>query len=61
MSATPIIRCQGLSRWYGEVQGLSGLDLEVYSGGIGLLGPNGSGKSTFMRLLTGLIQPSRGT
>lgn len=61
MSETPIIRCRGLSRWYGEVQGLSGLDLEVYAGVIGLLGPNGSGKSTFMRLLTGLIRPSRGT
>ena len=61
MSETPIIRCRGLSRWYGEVQGLSGLDLEVHAGVIGLLGPNGSGKSTFMRLLTGLIRPSRGT
>ena len=61
MSEPPIIRCRGLSRWYGEVQGLSGLDLEVHAGVIGLLGPNGSGKSTFMRLLTGLIRPSRGT
>ena len=50
-----------MSRWYGEVQGLSGLDLEVDAGVVGLLGPNGSGKSTFMRLLTGLIRPSRGS
>lgn len=61
LSKPPVIRCRGLSRWYGEVQGLSGLDLEVHGGVIGLLGPNGSGKSTFMRLLTGLIRPSRGT
>lgn len=61
MSSSPVIRCRGLSRWYGEVQGLSGLDLEVDAGVVGLLGPNGSGKSTFMRLLTGLIRPSRGT
>lgn len=60
-STTAVIHCQGLSRWYGEVQGLSGLDLEVEAGVIGLLGPNGSGKSTFMRLLTGLIRPSRGS
>lgn len=59
MSA-PAIRCLGLSRWYGEVQGLSGLDLEVERGVVGLLGPNGSGKSTLMKLLTGLIRPSRG-
>lgn len=55
-----VIRCEGLSRWYGEVQGLAGLDLEVEAGVVGLLGPNGSGKSTFMRLMTGLIKPSRG-
>ncbi len=55
-----VIECIGLSRWYGEVQGLAGLDLRVGSGVIGLLGPNGSGKSTLMRLLTGLIKPSRG-
>lgn len=59
MSA-PAIRCEGLCRWYGEVQGLSGITLEIGGGVAGLLGPNGSGKSTFMRLLTGLIRPNRG-
>ena len=59
MSA-PAIRCEKLSRWYGEVQGLAGLTAELDGGVIGLLGPNGSGKSTFMRLLTGQIRPSRG-
>lgn len=59
MSA-PAIRCVGLSRWYGEVQGVSGVTLEIGAGVAGLLGPNGSGKSTFMRLVTGLIRPSRG-
>ncbi len=56
----PTLRCVGLSRWYGEVQGLSGLTVEVESGVVGLLGPNGSGKSTLMKLLNGLIRPSRG-
>jgi len=56
-----VLSCQGLSRWYGEVQGLSGLQLEIGTGVVGLLGPNGSGKTTFMRLITGLIRPSRGT
>jgi len=59
MSA-PAVRCENLSRWYGEVQGLSGLTATLSGGVVGLLGPNGSGKSTFMRLLTGLIRPSRG-
>ncbi len=56
----PALRCVGLCRWYGEVQGLSGLDLEVEGGVVGLLGPNGAGKSTLMRLVTGLARPSRG-
>ncbi len=60
MSAPPVIHCRGLSRWYGEVQGISGLDLDIHPGIVGLLGPNGSGKTTLMRLLTGLIKPSRG-
>ena len=56
----PPIRCRNLSRFYGEVQGLSGLNLEAGPGVIGLLGPNGSGKTTLMRLLCGLIRPSEG-
>ncbi len=60
MSGAPVIRCVELSRWYGEVQGLSGLTVEITPGVVGLLGPNGSGKTTLMRLLTGLARPSRG-
>ncbi|MFT7517240.1 MAG: ABC-2 type transport system ATP-binding protein [Myxococcota bacterium] len=60
MSA-PAIVCDNLSRWYGEVQGLAGLDVTLDQGVFGLLGPNGSGKSTLMRLLTGQIHASRGT
>ncbi|MCP4092766.1 MAG: ABC transporter ATP-binding protein [Planctomycetes bacterium] len=55
------IRCENLSRWYGEVQGLAGLTVTIESGIVGLLGPNGSGKSTLMRLLTGQIKANRGT
>ena len=59
MSA-PALRCVNLSRWYGEVQGLSGLTLDFPTGVVGLLGPNGSGKTTLMRLVTGLIRPTQG-
>ena len=58
--STPALRCENLSRWYGEVQGLAGLSVTIDKGIIGLLGPNGSGKSTLMRLLTGQIHASRG-
>lgn len=58
--SVPALKCENLSRWYGEVQGLAGLTVTIESGIIGLLGPNGSGKSTLMRLLTGQIHASRG-
>jgi ABC-2 type transport system ATP-binding protein len=59
--SSPAIECKNLSRWYGEVQGLAGLNVTLDKGVFGLLGPNGSGKSTFMRLLTGQIHASRGS
>lgn len=45
-----------------KVRALSGLDLEVRQGEIfGLLGPNGSGKTTTIKLLLGLLRPTRGS
>jgi ABC-type Mn2+/Zn2+ transport system ATPase subunit len=53
-----VVRTEGLSRRFGDVVALRGLDLEIPGGGvIGLVGPNGSGKSTLIRLLLGLIKP----
>jgi ABC-2 type transport system ATP-binding protein len=55
------IRCQGLTRRYGELLALDRLDLAVQPGAIyGFLGPNGAGKTTTLRLLTGLATPSAG-
>lgn len=55
------IRCQNLSRRYGEVDALKPLNLEVPAGSIfGFLGRNGAGKTTTMRLLAGLARPSTG-
>ena len=49
------IRTSGLSKRYGAVHALSGLDLEVTEGEVfGYLGPNGAGKTTTIRLLLGL-------
>ncbi len=60
MSA-PILEAKDLGRWYGEVVGLSDLQVQCGPGITGLLGPNGAGKSTFMRLVVGELRPSRGS
>ena len=55
------IRTEGLTKRYGAVEVLKDLDLEVAEGEVvGYLGPNGAGKTTTIRLLLGLIRPSRG-
>jgi ABC-2 type transport system ATP-binding protein len=57
----PAVRTEGLSKRYGSVDALAGLDLEISEGEIvGYLGPNGAGKTTTIRLMLGLIQPSAG-
>ena len=59
--ATTAIRTLGLTKHYGRVVALDGLDLEVAQGEIfGFLGPNGAGKSTTVKLLLGLLRPTRG-
>ncbi len=57
----PAIRCEGLTKQYGEVHALTDLNLSVPQGIIfGFLGRNGAGKTTTMRLLTGLAHPTSG-
>lgn len=56
----PRIVTEHLSRWYGNVLGLSDVNLEIGPGITGLLGPNGAGKSTLLKLITGQIRPSLG-
>ena len=52
----------GVSKRYGDVTALSGVDLTVERGQVhGLVGPNGSGKTTLFHLLSGLARPSAGT
>ncbi len=56
------VKVKGLSKSFGPVQALSGIDFHVEEGEIfGLLGPNGAGKTTTIHLLTGLARPDGGT
>jgi phosphonate transport system ATP-binding protein len=56
-----IIEAAGLTKRYGGVVGLRGLDLAVAPGElVGVLGPSGSGKTTLFRLLVGALRPSSG-
>ncbi len=60
-TTTASIRTHGLTRTFGEITAVSGLELELPTTGvIGFVGPNGSGKSTTIRMLLGLIQPTSG-
>jgi ABC-2 type transport system ATP-binding protein len=59
--ADAVIRTEKLSRVFGRVRAVDGLDLEVPAGIVfGFLGPNGAGKTTTIRLLLGLLDPSEG-
>ncbi len=56
-----IARAVGVSRTYGEVLALDGVDLDIPTGQLlGLLGPNGAGKSTLLNLFVGLRRPDSG-
>ena len=62
MSAgTPVIRVDGVSRWFGSVVAVSEITFDVGPGITGLLGPNGAGKTTLLRMMTGLAETSTGT
>ncbi|HEX4451177.1 MAG TPA: ABC transporter ATP-binding protein [Kofleriaceae bacterium] len=56
-----VIEAQACSKWYGHVLGISDITWKLDGGIIGLLGPNGAGKSTLMKMVAGLLKPSRGT
>jgi ABC-type multidrug transport system ATPase subunit len=61
MTGEPVIRVTGLTKRYGEVQALAGVDLEVRYGEVfALLGPNGAGKTTFVEILEGFRSRTAG-
>jgi len=55
------IETRGLTRRFGKMTAVDGLDLAVPSGALfGLIGPNGAGKTTTLRMLAGLLEPTSG-
>jgi ABC-2 type transport system ATP-binding protein len=61
VSTTPVIRVDGVSRWFGSVVAVSDVSFGIAPGITGLLGPNGAGKTTLLRMMTGLAATSSGT
>jgi ABC-2 type transport system ATP-binding protein len=59
--AAPAVEVRALSKRYGEVEAVRGIDFEVAAGEVfGFLGPNGAGKSTTIRMLCTLAKPTGG-
>src|SRR5512138_2133524 len=56
-----MLKVQGIETWYGAIQALKGVSLEVQQGEIvALLGSNGAGKSTTIKTITGMLKPAKG-
>ncbi len=62
MTDKPVVETRGLTRRFGDLTAVDGLDLTVYLGEVlGILGHNGAGKTTTVRLLNGVLTPSEGS
>ncbi len=58
----PLIEAKGLTKRFGKIKALDGLDLVVPTGqAVAILGPNGAGKTTFIRMVATLLEPDSGT
>jgi len=59
--ADSIIKCEGLNKWYGSIQALKDVSIDIKKGeAVGLVGDNGAGKSTFIKILSGVHKSDSG-
>ena len=58
---SPLLALEGISKRFGAVQALDGVDFEVRAGEVvGLVGDNGAGKSTLVKIISGIYSPDHG-
>ena len=58
---TPLVMLRDVHAAYGRIEVLHGIDLELPAGRVlALLGPNGAGKSTTLKVVSGLLEPTKG-
>jgi ABC-2 type transport system ATP-binding protein len=55
-----LLRCRGITKTFGDVHALRGVNCEIEGRAVGLLGPNGAGKTTLMKVCLGLLAPNQG-
>ena len=61
-ATSEILRCEGISKSYGQVEAISELSISISKGQIvSLLGPSGCGKTTLLRLIAGFERLSNGS
>jgi branched-chain amino acid transport system permease protein len=61
-SGAPVLSLRGVSRRFGELLALDGVDFDIRPGEIvGVVGPNGSGKTTLLNIASGMYKPDAGT
>jgi branched-chain amino acid transport system ATP-binding protein len=59
---TPVLHVDGIHSFYGAIEALKGISLEVYDGEIvTLIGSNGAGKTTTLRSISGIVPPREGS
>jgi branched-chain amino acid transport system ATP-binding protein len=61
LSAAPILKLDGIAKYFGGVRAVDCVSFEVYEGDfLGIIGPNGAGKTTLLNLITGFLKPDAG-
>jgi ABC-type sugar transport system ATPase subunit len=61
-SSQPVVRCVGITKYFGGVRALDHVSLDLNPGEIvGLVGDNGAGKSTLVKILSGIFTPDEGS